>query len=513
MKKLRSLFVPGLMLLTIGARSQDMIEAFNLSNLSAQGTARSIGFGGALGSVGGDFSALSVNPAGLGVYRSSELSFTPSIRVNGSSSDFLGSTNTDIGARITINNFGVVFTDAPKGKRYERRSWKAMSFAIGMNRVADYNRNYTYSGNNNTSSASLAFEANGNADSNNVTDIGSLAYMGDYTGLIVPGTTRNSYLTAVPFAGGIRQMNTVSEKGSAREYVLSLGGNYMEKLMLGVTLGIPTFKYQRTSDYTETLLPGNTAHNPWDFQSFNYNNKLTITGTGINLKLGAIYRLSDFFRVGAAIHTPTLYGIADQMEYGLTTLMEGLPYSVSTNDMMSPTRFDYSFLTPMRSVLSATFILKKYGFITADYEFVNYSTMKFIYPAGMDGMYSFAYEQQLMNDAIKQRYTSASNLRLGAEIKVMKNLMVRWGMGIYGSPCKDPAEQAERVDISLGVGYRNSTFFADFALLNSTTNFKEPAYNEIDYYNVITPTNPVAAPVANVSANATNLVFSIGVKF
>ncbi len=69
--------LPALLIGSLGASAQDITEAYNLSNLTVQGTARSMGFGNALGSVGGDFSSLSVNPAGLGVYRSSEFTLTP----------------------------------------------------------------------------------------------------------------------------------------------------------------------------------------------------------------------------------------------------------------------------------------------------------------------------------------------------------------------------------------------------------------------------------------------------
>ncbi|MDR2917287.1 MAG: hypothetical protein LBV74_21035, partial [Tannerella sp.] len=52
------------------------IDAFTLTNSDLGGTARSMSMAGAFGALGGDISAISNNPAGLGIYRSSEISGT-----------------------------------------------------------------------------------------------------------------------------------------------------------------------------------------------------------------------------------------------------------------------------------------------------------------------------------------------------------------------------------------------------------------------------------------------------
>src|ERR1017187_3397559 len=100
------LLFPALVAISIISPAQDVREAYNLSNLTVQGTARSMGFGNALGSVGGDFSSLSVNPAGIGIYRSSEISFTPSLKINSATGDYAGTTTSDNNTRFGINNFG-----------------------------------------------------------------------------------------------------------------------------------------------------------------------------------------------------------------------------------------------------------------------------------------------------------------------------------------------------------------------------------------------------------------------
>jgi hypothetical protein len=186
-----------------------------------------MGFGNALGSVGGDFSSLSVNPAGIGIYRSSELTLTPSLKINSNSTDYTGVATTDNNTRFNFNNFGLVFTDAPKGKRYDRRSWKTVSFGFGMNRLADFNYNYSYSGTNSSNSASLLFEsdANLNKSAAGATDISnSLGYMG-YNSYLLNINGAGNYYSIVPYSGGVYQQKSVHSTGGVNEYVFSLGGN------------------------------------------------------------------------------------------------------------------------------------------------------------------------------------------------------------------------------------------------------------------------------------------------
>lgn len=496
---------------TIAASAQSLSEAYNLSNLTVQGTARSMGFGGALGSVGGDFSSISVNPAGLGVYRSSEISFTPSLKLNGSSTDFQGNTTSDNLTHVTVNNFGLVFTNAPRGRRYERRNWKAVSFALGMNRVADFNHTYNYSGNNNTSSATQAMEANANKYGDST--VGTLGNLGYQANLITgaPG----SFQSIVPFKGGIQQMNSVQETGGINEYLLALGGNYKEKLLLGISIGIPSMYYMRNSSYSESVLSSNTAANPENFQQFNYTQANTISGAGINVKIGAIYKITDFLRIGAAFHSPTYYSLFDNTDYELQSTAGGATHDISTYNGDVPTnQFNYHFTTPFKGVLSATFILKNLGFITADYEYVNYSTMQYQYPGGYDysnGM-SFQQEATAMNDSIKNNYGAASNFRVGAEIKLTKFFMVRAGFGYYGNPYTSNNNSMQRIDLSGGLGFRGKHFFADFAVLNSMYTVYEPAYNQIDYAYVTSGT-PVASPVAKINYTLNNVALTVGVKF
>lgn len=507
--------IPAVVLGSSSLYAQDITEAYNLSNLTVQGTARSMGFGNALGSVGADFSTLSVNPAGLGVYRSSELTFTPSLRINAANTNYAAGNNSDNNVHFNINNFGLVFTSAPKGERYARRNWKAVSFAFGMNRTADFNHNYNYGAYNNTSSGSQVFESDANYDyvSANAKDANTLGYMG-YQSYLLNEDAKGVFHTIVPYQGGVNQLKTVHENGGVNEYTISLGGNYKERLMLGATIGIPSFRYFRNSTFTETIASGNTQPNPDGFYSFNYNTLLDISGGGINAKIGAIYKISDMFRIGAAFHSPTYYSITDLFTPSLSTTCNNSTVVSIDNGFPVQNQFNYNMVTPWRGVISATGIMDKYGFLTADIEYVDYSTMRYLYP--VDPGYSYQAAEDAMNKVIRDTYKPTVNFRLGGELRFAKYFMARAGFGYYGNAYTaygqaNAGYSTERIDLSTGVGFRFKHFFTDLGIVHSNYQGYEQPY-AIDY-NYVASGAPATIPTARVTYGVNNVALTCGVKF
>jgi hypothetical protein len=504
------------------ASAQDLREAYNLSALDVQGTARSMGFGNALGSVGGDFSSLSVNPAGIGVYRSSEISFTPALDLNAASGQYMGNTSMENSGYLVANNFGLVLTHAPHGRHYDRANWKTFSFAIGVNKLADFNNEYSYHTDKNTnSSASQAFESDANRAPGNVaygnSNLGSLGY----ESYLLNTNSAGQYYSIVPFGGGVTQTMNMQTSGGINEAVLSFGGNFKEKLMLGITLGMPIVDYHQSASYSEALSSDNNAVNPYGFSYFNYSNGLDISGAGVNAKIGAIYKVNDMFRVGLAFHSPTYYSISDRSGQSITTShSDSVVYMSSGNGDFPFNRFDYNFTTPWKGVLSATIMLNKFGFITADYEYVDYSSMRYYYGSGFDEANGLTYrdEQDAMNQMIKKTYQGASNFRLGAEGRFSKYFMGRLGFGYYGNPYTSYGQSTQqgpyttqRIDVSAGVGFRYKHFFTDLGYIHSMYQGYEQPYT-IDYTYVVSGTAS-SIPTAKINFNMNTLAWTVGFKF
>ena len=119
---------------SVSVSAQTVQDAVRYSTLSYVGsTARSAGMAGAFGALGGDFLSLATNPAGIAVYRSGELSFTPSVYNANTSSEFLGNKTSESASKFNIGNIGLVIPfDAGEGaQRYGFKMFHFGEIEIG----------------------------------------------------------------------------------------------------------------------------------------------------------------------------------------------------------------------------------------------------------------------------------------------------------------------------------------------------------------------------------------------
>lgn len=491
--------------LSFAAMAQDENDALRYGFTQYYGTARGMAVGGATGSLGADFSGLSINPAGLGLYRSSEFSFTPNISFDKTSSSYINNEFNESDSKFNFNEFGLILANAKKGQQYQRSKWKTFNVAFGMNRLSNFNNDYRYKGDDNQSSIietfAQQFNQLGGLNSNTLQLVSEGPYAAYQTYLIDYGLNDSTQAQAfVPFTDGLNRSKSVYQKGSAVEYVFSMGANYDEKLMLGATVGIPRIEYASTTVLSEDDISGNNDN---DFKYFDFTEKLSTSGGGINLKLGAIYKVSNGFRFGVAIHTPTVYQLRDVSSIEMESNTEN--YLINNNIATSSVSryvqeksqlFEYAYYSPLKAIGSATVLFKDKGFVSADVEYIDYHGMSYNYGSG------YRTEADIVNQTIKNTYKSAVNLRLGGEVK-LKELALRAGIGYYGSPYSDNYE-GEMTTMSLGIGYRNKAFFADLG--GQIASRIEPDATH-------TLARAVDIPLAAITTNATNMAFTIGWKF
>lgn len=465
--------------------SQTSSDALRYSQIMYNGSARFQGLGGAMGAVGGDVSCIATNPAGLGLFSSSEFTISPYMRMESSLSNFNSETNRDNNLNIGMDNLGLVFHLEGSGSS----GFKGFNIAFGMNRQNDFNREVFMEGTNNKNSILTGYVNTLNNTPGGITsqmindnypfDI-ALAYNSN---LIYYDTVNHKYANDAP-NGGVIQSKSVTTQGSINEYDFAFGANYNDRLYFGATIGIPVIRYFETTQYNETK--NDTAIHY--FQSMTYNQQLETHGTGINLKVGLIYRPADWVRIGAAIHTPTYYG---NMRDLWSSDMTG-QFTFGTNTSYSPLgSFDYQLVTPFRAIGSVAFIIGKFGLISGEYEYVNYSQSYF---SSNDASFT------AVNNEIKNQYKSPVNVRFGTEWRI-KRFRVRGGFGYYGSPYQTGNNISEMYVASLGWGYRVRHFYVDMTY--QLTQTKE------DYYLYDpTTTNP-----SRNTYNTGNMVTTVGFRF
>ncbi len=440
--------------------AQNAADALRYSFLELGGTARTIGLGGAIGAFGGDFSVVSVNPAGLATYRSSELTFTPTLVFSNNTSRLLNSDGRDTTVnrtRFNFNNLGLVIATRPVGKM------KTFNFALGFNRLASFNREFSYSGKSAGSYVDRFVELSTDFDRNPLS-AGDLdpfeAGLALETGAIFFDSVAGNWANDFGGQPDVQKSQRIRARGALNELVFALGGNYNNKLQFGATLGVPILRYSERRTYEEEDTGGGKDGDIPFFNDMRFVEDLTTTGVGINLKLGLIYRFSQAFRLGLAAHTPTAYSMDDtfftEMEYSFT----GDNAQEEREFRTSPTAaFEYGLRTPWRIITSAGFLIKRRGFISAEVEWIDYTAANFNLTRNSDATEDVLFEEQV-NQSIDDLYQSALNVRLGGEL-ALKDYRIRLGTGFTGNPNQNG--ELLYSYYTAGFGYRSKGFFIDLA--------------------------------------------------
>ncbi len=483
------------------SQAQSDEDALRYTQLSFGGTARFMGTSGAFGALGADFSTLSFNPAGIGVYRSSEFSFSPSVTSINTDATFEGNTLQGNRAPFNISSFGVVFSQ-DLTRKDPTNKWKRFNVAFGANRLSDFNSNTNFKGVNpdNSMIDFYVAEANskGGTNPNSITNtysFGSGLFYQTY--LINPTASDSAQYTGVVNNGNIEQSGYISQEGSNTEYLFSFGGNYDDHLMLGMTVGLPSINYNSYTTFTESDI--NSVYG--DFESFTKTDYLNTNGVGINAKFGLSYIFNQYFRVGAALHTPTYYYMHDNYNLIVNSNLEkGKTWSWSSPDGS----YDYHLVTPLRGIFSAAVMFKQHGFIDVDYEIVPYDGMHYNF-----NRYATSEEisiEQSLNQTINQKYRFTQNVRAGGEY-VYDIFRLRAGVAYYGSPYNSGVATGEsdysRLSFSGGAGIREKHGYLDFAYVHTLAK---------EYYQAYTLTDQSVPGVA-IDKVTNNFVATIGYKF
>ena len=451
MKKIFAILITTCISLTLFAQNEN--DALRYSLLNYGGTSRFTGMSGAYGAVGADFSSLSQNPAGIGLYRKSEFSITPLLNNSSTQSNYLNTQSTDFRNTLYLGNVGYVM--AIKLNENNGSHLKQVQFGFGMNRTSMFSNRIVVEGQNNDNSLLSQYLDDADASGSSRSSLNDFGAGLAYDVNLLFQDTSNIWQADLP-NGGLHQTKTIETRGGISETVLSAGTNFDDKLFLGITFGFPHINYQEESKYTES---DNNNLSPY-LKSFDRTEYLNTKGNGFNFKFGFIYKPVDFIRIGGAFHTPTSYGdMHDSYGSTMTAYFDQPPLSdnnATRFEASSPDgSYDYKITTPMRALGSLAVIIGQYGLLSADYEYVDYSTARL-----RASDYNFLDE----NNTIRTTFAAANNFRFGTEWKAGV-YAIRGGYSIYGSPYKGESTLGlgSRTGYSLGFGIHEKAYFIDFS--------------------------------------------------
>jgi hypothetical protein len=463
------------------ANAQGDYEALTFSQVDYWGTARFMGAGGAFGATGGDFSALSTNPAAIGLFKRHEVSITPMVLSFGyTDTYYCGNKTSSQKFKYTVPQAGIVLSNSI----HQGNNWKSWQFGFGYNRIMDFNNTFRASAITHSSLADQIVPHADGTDYHNLTGDGALAWYGWMIDTL-PGM-HDQYFGLFSNED-IDQHALVVRSGAIDEMVFSIGGNYNDKLFIGATLGFPFLNFKEATTYTESPAFDRDLYGIKDYTVSTIQRN---SGAGVNFKLGFIYQPVNFLRIGASFHTPTYYWkIKDNFYREILThcsQIADLTYNYENYNT-------FTLTTPLKFNVNTSFLINKRAFIAAEYEFEDYS---------MANLYDDHYDYIRENEAIKAKFGVSHSVRVGAEVNVTQCFILRAGYRLRTSPYKlsDSPYNNTTHYVSAGLGFHGKVFFADFAYV---LRMNKDSYWLYD---------PSGAPCQNKN-NIHSVVATIGTKF
>ena len=485
MKNRYFLFATALMI-AMSANAQETYENAKLVGEDLNGTARYVGMGGAMEALGADISTIGTNPAGLGLFRHSNLSvsggllmqsngkeFTNGNKTNASFDQIGGVYSTRTGAKSFLN-FGFNYH---KGKNFDYilnaanslngSSQNKQSFIKGL--VGSEGNGGFYVDRDPKTNANVGY-SDLNKKSNAYT-FSQIDYL--YWNTLIP---TNNPTKPYDYDGGNDYTFNRAHNGYIGNYDFSVSGNLNDRVYLGVTFGIKDVHYNAYSEYSENLVSGARA---------SVADNRSITGSGFDVTAGVIVRPieSSPFRIGAYVKTPTWYDLTTS---NTTSLIDYRNYGAANNSKYVNNSYDFKIWTPWKFGFSLGHTIGSSLALGATYEYEDYSRINTRINDGgyidywTGSYYDSSIADTQMNNHTREILKAVSTLKLGVEYKPTTNLALRAGYN-YVSPMYFSHGQKDPGLSSLGTSYASATDYTDW---KATNRFTLGVGYQIDKFNI-----------------------------
>ncbi len=475
MKKYFSLLIFGFSIASIQA--QNTADAIRLSQTSINGTARFQAMSGAFGSLGGDFSAININPASSAIFNNNQWSVSLSDNILKNDTNYFGTkTNSDKNS-ISFNQAGAVLVFENNDKKSD---WKKFSLAANYENVGNFNNDIFSSGTNQNSLAnyftSYANANNGVPKSFITTEVGETigdlySYLGSnlplnsapevsgfqaqqallgFQGFIIENaistSTNDVYVTNVRQGGNYQQQNSYSTKGYNGILNFNVSGQYQDWLSVGLNLNSHFTDYRQTTIFTEKNTNANIAVDR--VKSIQFKNDIYTYGSGFSFQLGAIAKLQNDFRIGLAYQSPTWYELNDELTQSVQTIQSSSAFTDDNFTTIDPKVVNvyepYQLQSPSKITGSLSKIFGKKGLISLDVSTKNYNLVSFG-PKSEDAIIE-------KNNDLTTSLKRTIDYRIGGEYRI-KKWSLRGGYQYEESPYLIKKIMGDLYGISTGFGY------------------------------------------------------------
>ena len=393
------------------------------SEREVMGTARYVGMGGAMTAIGGDPSAVLDNPAGLGLYRRSEIALTLDETIDKTRQTDADAMEASSRSRFAAPQISAIWA---LGNMQKQRGLIFSNFMLSSHRLANFNRDIVVKGQGMGMLETMCYKTDGLAEQYlqdkpwDDSEIGWLSILG-YEAYLIDPIENDLWAPALDLTDGTL---TVSESGNYDQYTLSWAGNISNQWYVGVNLNLPTLSYTKRVTHTET-----DRINSAELKSLYH-----LSGLGIGGSVGLIYRPIQAIRVGASFHIPTTMSLSVQTESDMYSKVNGQSYEVLTpaSGVVST-----KIASPLRSSVSLAGQIGNEGLIAVQYDYTHAPK-----------------DQELGFSPMEDVHT----LRVGAEAQVTRGLFINAGYVYESSFLKeDPIWMLSYNEIRTDMDYRYTT--------------------------------------------------------
>ena len=486
--------------------SQGIEDALRYSQTRLDGTARFQGAGGAFGALGGDLSAIGINPAGSAVFNTGTATFTLAIDHKGNDVAYFGNTTSTSEIDIAFNQAGSVYVfETPSNTNSK---WKKVALGVNYDRLANFDDEFTAIGTGNTSIANyfLAFAQGVPLNllqlQTDETVESLYRFLGENEGF----GTQQAFLGFQSFvidpvdindANNTAYVSNISGTAFDQEYrfasrgyngkiAFNIAGQYGEHLYVGVNLNSHFFDYSQATFFVENNTSATSL-----VRRVRFENELRTQGGGFSAQLGAIIRAGKQLRLGLTYDTPTWYRVNEEVIQRIQTESEDMDgvFTTTVDPGIINVFEDYNLQSPARYAGSVAYLFGKQGFLSFDYAYTDYQNIRFR-PSG-DAFFN------AQNTLIRNQLQGASSFRVGGEYRIDNEWSLRGGYRYEESPYINGVTQGDLNGFSAGLGYNWGHIKLDLAYSYASQDRQRPLFDT-----GLTST-------ANIQSNTSNILASV----
>jgi long-subunit fatty acid transport protein len=450
--------------------AQNTTDVLRYSTEDLQGTARFQGMGGAFGALGGDLSALNINPAGAAVFSNSLFTLSATAYNTDNVATYFNTASNASNLYVDINQAGGVMVlnssnpDSP---------WNKITVAANYDVTQSFDNDLVVAGNSTQGIDNYFLEfaqgvpfgsillQEGEFIEDAYLDIGAQqgyadqqAFLGYYGGLIDPAAMEDSNTVYNSTAGysTVNQNFARVSNGYNTKFTLNVASQYRQKLNLGASINIHNILYDRYDEFTETGYEADSQ-----IQRTTFDNYLSTVGTGFSFNLGAIAKLNEVVRLGASYQSPTWYRLEDNLSQRISSDLADEDIDFINFDVVNLFPV-YRIKTPAKFTGSAAVVFGKNGLLSLDYGYQDMSQAKL----SPESDSNFAN----VNSGIANTLGAVSSIRIGGEYRI-ERFSLRGGYRYEDSPFVDANALGGLTGISAGLGYDFGGSKLDFAINRS----------------------------------------------